>query len=414
MSSLTNLSLCLPRPSSKTPHAPPAIATSTIETQLPPNHIVVKVDRFGFSANNVTYQALGEQPHFRYYDFHPAPTASNASRQTHGLVPVWGFGTVVASSHPKIPLGERIYGYLAPCRYLLLPVSPSDVNKHAFYVPRPHLPAVTDRRPYNQIIRCANDPQYTATPQGEDLTMLYRPLFWTSYWFDDWLHSLRYRGANKILISSASAKTAFCAAYLFGKRRERGETRKDLELVGLTSKKNLAFTKGLRLYDSVQTYDDALPKGNAGEIWLYVDVAGNDELNARILAHFASIEADLAGAFALGLTNITPASSAASSVFNARPTTKTFAAKASLGATPTELEPFFMPEWLDIRKHQLSLTEIFERQKTAWAELMRDCVGWVRIEHVKGAEGVKSAYERIRREGVGAEVGEIWSLWDGE
>lgn len=76
----------------------------------------------------------------RYFEFHPAPTTSSVSPQTHGLIPVWGFGTVVNSTHPRIQSGERVYGYLAPARYLLLPVSPSDVNKYAFYVPRPHLP----------------------------------------------------------------------------------------------------------------------------------------------------------------------------------------------------------------------------------------------------------------------------------
>ena len=48
---------------------------------------------------------------------------------------------VIKSTHPKIEAGERIYGYLAPTRYLLLPVSPNDVNKFSFYIPRPHLPA---------------------------------------------------------------------------------------------------------------------------------------------------------------------------------------------------------------------------------------------------------------------------------
>lgn len=46
----------------------------------------------------------------------------------------------MVSTHPKIKEGERVYGYFAPTRYLLLPVS-SDVNKYSFYVPRPHFPA---------------------------------------------------------------------------------------------------------------------------------------------------------------------------------------------------------------------------------------------------------------------------------
>jgi hypothetical protein len=36
-----------------------------------------------------------------------------------------------------------------------------------------------DRRPYNQLAFCENDLQYDPSPEGEDNTMLYRPLFWT-------------------------------------------------------------------------------------------------------------------------------------------------------------------------------------------------------------------------------------------
>ncbi len=95
-----------------------------------PSHFLLKVDKFGFSANNITYQALGE-------DFHPAPASDNgnASPETQGLVPVWGFGTIIASTHPKIKEDERVYGYISS--------TPSGLGckKFSFYVPRPHLPA---------------------------------------------------------------------------------------------------------------------------------------------------------------------------------------------------------------------------------------------------------------------------------
>ncbi|KAJ6585606.1 hypothetical protein B0H19DRAFT_1110274 [Mycena capillaripes] len=403
MASVENLSLCFQRPSAHRVSSETAvIATSSIPSHdLPPNSILIKVDRFGFSANNITYQALGEQPHFRYYDFHPAPEVGKVSPQTHGLVPVWGFGTIVSSSHPKIFPGERIYGYLAPTRYLLVPVSPSDVNKHAFYVPRPHLPA--DRRPYNQIIRCAADPEYTPTALGEDLTMLYRPLFWTAYWFEDWIFSLGYRGATAFLISSASAKTAFCAAYLIGKRRSRGETK--VKIIGLTSKKNVAFTKGLSLYDEVVEYD-SFPSALGREKWVYVDVAGNDDLNKRLFAHFRTpASGELITSVALGMTTLAPASEKASSLGWS---TNTFTESTKI----PQLEQFFMVEWLNVRKHQLSLHEIFRRQKEAWAELMVDCIPWVRLEHILGADKVKKAYDNIATSGFSPDVGFIWSLWD--
>ncbi|KAJ3486962.1 hypothetical protein NLJ89_g11759 [Agrocybe chaxingu] len=381
------------------------------------------MDRFGFSANNVTYQALGEHPHFRYFDFHPAPKASDGSTgpETHGLIPVWGFGTVVVSSHPKIQEGERVYGYFAPTRYLLLQVAPADVNKYSFYVPRPHLPP--DRRPYNQVLRCATDSQYSPDPLAEDLTMLYRPLFWTSYWCEDWLHSSGYRGGvSNVLISSASSKTAFCLAYLIGKRIKRGEISANTEIIGLTSKRNVAFTKKLALYHEVYDYESftAAPSFQGGQEkrWLYVDVAGSGDLNKRITAHFSSpYTGRIAACVALGMTNLSPSSEAGTSMnwsVNAFDTAATNDSNEVTSSFWPRMEQFFMVEWLDVRRHQIPIVEIFERQNRAWKELMQDCTGWVELERVNGPAAVKKAYEKLSKEGLGPDKGLIWSLWDKE
>jgi hypothetical protein len=240
---------------------------------------------------------------------------------------------------------------------------------------------------------------------GEDLTMLYRPLFWTAYWFEDWIFSSGYRGATAFLISSASAKTAFCAAYLIGKRRTRGEA--NIKIVGLTSKRNVAFTKGLSLYDEVIEYD-SFSSGIGQEKWVYVDVAGNDELNKRLFEHFRTpANGKLITSVALGMTTLAPASDKASSLDWS---TNTFAETSKI----PQLEQFFMVEWLNVRKHQLPLNEIFRRQKQAWTELMMDCIPWVRLEHVRGADEVKKAYENIATRGFSPDVGFIWSLWDEE
>ncbi|KAF7327411.1 hypothetical protein MKEN_00318900 [Mycena kentingensis (nom. inval.)] len=410
---MQNVSLCVRRPSAQGQNDQHAVLVETPAQfdNLLPNHILIKVERFGFSTNNLTYEALGEQAHFRYFDFHAAPESEKTSTKTHGLIPVWGFGTITASAHPKITVGERVYGYFAPCRYLLVPVSPSDVNRHAFYVPRPHLPAGTNRRPYNQIIRCSFDPEYTPTELGENLTMLYRPLFWTAYWLEDWINSLNYRGASSVLISSASAKTAFCAAYLIRKRRERGEAGKTLKIVGLTSARNLPFTRGLGLYDEVVEYDnfETTTRGRASK-WLYVDVAGNDSVNARLFTHFGSD--GLAAAISVGMTSLAPASEKASALdwkLN------TFSDKEALrDKKANNMENFFMVEWLHVRKNQLSVQEIFARQQKAWAELMEDCVPWVQLVRVSGAEAVKKVYDEVSKNGFSPKIGYVWSLWADE
>ncbi|PPQ85344.1 hypothetical protein CVT25_000635 [Psilocybe cyanescens] len=419
-----NITLSSPRPSSGQDPDTPFIVASRVTKDVPADHVLIKVDRFGFSANNVTYQALGEHPHFRYFDFHPAPESDDAksSSKTHGLIPVWGFGTIVKSGHPKIKEGERVYGYLAPTRYLLLPVSPSDVNKVAFYVPRPHMPA--DRRPYNQILRCDGDPHYIPTSAAEDLTMLYRPLFWTSYWCEDWLHSSRYKGgASTILISSASSKTAFCLAYVISKRIKKGEADSSTRVIGLTSKRNVGFTKKLGLYHEVLDYDSftsATPfQGHQNEKWIYIDVAGNDDLNKTINAHFASpYTAQLAAIVSLGMTNLSPSSAEGSSMQwegNTFDTSTNFASSSNHSSSFwPKVETFFMPEWLDIRRHQIPLLEIFSRQTEAWKALMVDCQGWVEVERVYGPANVTDAYIQLVQNGLGPSKGLIWSLWDSD
>ena len=61
-----NQTLAVPRLSScPQPEVASVLVSHRNPQQLPPDHVLIHVDRFGFTANNVTYQALGEEPHFR-------------------------------------------------------------------------------------------------------------------------------------------------------------------------------------------------------------------------------------------------------------------------------------------------------------------------------------------------------------
>ncbi|WP_438877416.1 DUF2855 family protein, partial [Bacillus cereus group sp. Bce035] len=51
--------------------------------QLPEGGLLVKVERFAFTANNITYAMLGDQ--LKYWHLFPAP-------EGFGNIPVWGFG----------------------------------------------------------------------------------------------------------------------------------------------------------------------------------------------------------------------------------------------------------------------------------------------------------------------------------
>ena len=91
---------------------------------LADGEILVKVERFSFTANNVTYGAVGEQ--IGYWQFFP-PHLTDGDDADWGIVPVWGFAEIVASNNPDMKIGERSYGYFPMANYLkMLPVRVSD------------------------------------------------------------------------------------------------------------------------------------------------------------------------------------------------------------------------------------------------------------------------------------------------
>ena len=140
--------------------------------------VLLRVEHFAFTANNVTYAMFGEAMH--YWQFFPATDPA------WGVIPVWGFATVVASAVEGIVASERFYGYLPTATHLI--VQPDRVNAGGFVDGADHrvaLPAV-----YNQYSRCSTDADYQ--PEREAEQMILRPLFFTSFLIDDFLAETRF------------------------------------------------------------------------------------------------------------------------------------------------------------------------------------------------------------------------------
>src|SRR5947199_10610694 len=78
---------------------------------LPSEALLVKIDRFAFTANNITYAVLGDQ--LKYWQLFPAP-------QGYGNIRGWGFGDVIASNYPGVPVGERLFGYFPMATHLVI------------------------------------------------------------------------------------------------------------------------------------------------------------------------------------------------------------------------------------------------------------------------------------------------------
>src|SRR4030088_2574841 len=212
------------------------IETSLPElADLPDDALLIKIDRFGFTTNNITYAVLGDQ--LKYWQLFPAP-------EKFGNIPVWGFGEVIASKHPDISEGERLFGYFPMATHLV--IEATDVSKHGLRDAAAHRQSVAPV--YNAYARVSGDPAF-AGRQG-DYQALLRPLFMLSFLVDDAVAENDFYGARRVMLSSASSKTAFGLAHLLHTRRT------DIKVIGLTSGSNVNFVQSLGCYDEVVTYDD--------------------------------------------------------------------------------------------------------------------------------------------------------------
>jgi Protein of unknown function (DUF2855) len=223
---------------------------------------LLRVDTFGLTANNVTYAVFGEA--MNYWDFFPA-------EQGWGRVPMWGFAEVERSEADGVEPGERVFGYLPPSSHLV--VVPVDAGEAGFVDGSPHREALPSA--YHRYLTTGADPFYRA--DTEEIQMLLRPLFFTSFLIDDQLADEGFATSGPVLISSASSKTAIAAAFLLARRE-------GVELVGLTSPRNTDFVAGLKVYDRTVSYDaiESLEPGPAA----FVDVAGDGEVRRAVHSHY--------------------------------------------------------------------------------------------------------------------------------
>lgn len=229
---------------------------------LPQDALLVKVDRFALTANNITYAVLGDE--LKYWQLFPAPKG-------FGNIPVWGFGEVIASRHPNVGVGERLFGYFPMATHLV--IEAADVSKRGLRDGVAHRQGVAPV--YNAYARVSGDPAY-AGKQG-DYQALLRPLFMLSFLVDDFLAGNDDFGARAVLLSSASSKTAFGLAHLLHARGRK--------VIGLTSSENAGFVTSLGCYDEVVTYDRVTSLPSNAPV-AFVDMAGNSALRAELHRHF--------------------------------------------------------------------------------------------------------------------------------
>jgi len=345
-----------------------------IETQLPDaaalpeDALLIKVDRFAFTANNITYAVLGDQ--LKYWQLFPAP-------ENFGNIPVWGFGEVIASNHPGIAVGERLFGYFPMATHLV--IEAADVSKRGLRDAAAHRQGVAPV--YNAYARVSGDPAFTGL-QG-DYQALLRPLFMLSFLVDDFLCENAFYGARSVMLSSASSKTAFGLAHLLHTQRH------DIRVIGLTSGGNIDFVRSLGCYDEVVTYDrmTSLPVNSPVAL---VDMAGNSELHATLHRHFGD---QMKYSGRIGLTH------RSSSIDEGE----------LPGAKPIM---FFAPDQIRKRAKEWGPGGIEARFGAAWSGFVPMLDRWLNVIEGRGPAAVEQVYLDTLNGLVPPDQGHILSLAD--
>ncbi len=351
--------------------------TRWIETPaapLPSGGVRLRVDRFALTANNITYAFFGEQ--MNYWSFFP--TGDTAT----GCIPVWGYGDVLESDCAGLAPGERCYGYYPLASEVLL--QPARCNAAGLMDATPHrreLPPV-----YNHYQRCRSDPGYEASREAEQA--LLRPLFGTSFLIDDFLAANAFFGAQAVLLSSASSKTAYGTAFCLAQRRGTpGAPR----VVGLTSAANLDFTRGLGCYDEVLAYD-AIDTLAADRATVYVDFSGSAATRAAVHRHFG---ARLRYSCAVGVTHWTDPPGG----------------QDLPGPRPIF---FFAPAQAKQRLAEWGPAGYQQRLASAWSAFMVPVTDpqrpWLRIERGQGRAAIEAVYAALLEGRADPQTGHLLAL----
>ena len=338
---------------------------------LQQNQLLLKVDKFAFTANNITYAAMGEM--MAYWSFFPADEAG------WGKLPVWGFADVLVSAHPDIEHGERIFGYFPLSTHLV--VDAGRVTSAGFVdtvAHRSKLPPF-----YNQYTRVANAPGFAS--EDENLIALLRPLYMTAFLLDDFVAEHDLFGTDAIVLSSASSKTGSGMAFFLAQNKQ---ARRDYAIVGLTSAENTQFVTDLGYYDEVLAYGDVTLL-DADRKTVYVDFSGNGSLRRTVHTHFGDA---LQFSSQVGISHWD----------------KLGASKGLPGPEPTL---FFAPAQAQKRVEQWGGAAFQSRTASAWSEYVASVGDWLNVSESQGEAAVADIYEAMLGGNSSASSGFMLSLW---
>ncbi len=345
------------------------VETSPTRT-LSSGQVKAKVDAFSFTANNITYWAMGDK--LAYWQFFPA---NDNSSSDWCIIPAWGFADITESTHDVIKVGERLFGYFPTADELVMqPIKVStglwfDGSEHRSKLP----PA------YNMYRRVYADPNYN--PKHDALRMLLFPLHITSFCIHDMLSSQDWFKAEQIIIISASSKTALGLAFALQ------EDNSAPTLIGMTSARNLEFVKQTAYYQTAVTYNE-LAKIDTSKKTTIIDMSGNGQLISQL---HAKLQQNMVFTSHVGLTHWDETDKGADYIAD-------------------RSKIFFAPSHILQRYHDWG-AEKFEQQANEFMQRAAvDSGRWLEITTVSGLSGLSEQFSAVSQGQLPANQGLIVQL----
>ncbi|MDH5605130.1 MAG: DUF2855 family protein [Cyclobacteriaceae bacterium] len=333
------------------------------------NQVLLEIDLFSFTSNNITYGVVGKQ--MNYWKFFP-------TQPGYGIIPAWGFAKVIISSHPEVQVGQRFYGYYPMGTHLLVTIK--NITRKGFVDDTEHRQALPPI--YNFYSNTEQDP--TFTPETEKLISIFRPLFVTSFLIDDYLADQNFYNATRILLTSASSKTAQALAYLLARRKK--EDGLNFNLLGLTSNKNMAFVKRLGWYDQTISYDE-ITHLEANQKSIVVDFTGNHNLQFRLQTLLRE-----------------------KLVYNCLVGIVDWQNLEGENPLPGKGEFFFAPKQAEKRQKEWGLARFQQKIGVAWLQFINGTQSVISIKEHKRAERLKQLYLDMLNGKIDPKCGNVVSL----
>lgn len=316
----------------------------TVTDHYPPDPtaVVLAIERFAVTTNNLAYALLGDAV-LRSWDAFPA------SSPGRGRVPVWGIACVEAADPAVVAVGTRVSGYLPMATRVAVHAAAVDGGLLTTDEPRAALLPV-----YRRLDVVESDQDDATADVDTVLLPIYRSAA---------LLAEDLRHATGVIVSSASSRTALALSRLLSIR--------GVAVTGLTSPRNRAAVESLGVYTDVLTYDRA-DHLEAPDGAVYVDVAGSPDVTAAVHQRLGH---RLRASIAVGATH-------------AR-------------ALPTDAPPG--PAVSQFNTGDRELSAVAERgedavrddYRAARAELVSWASTWLRITVVRGLSGAEQAWRDV-------------------